>query len=108
MQVPVPFSPDQASSYAGRVDSLYAFLCVLTFLVGGLISLVIIYFAVKYRRRSEYHRLRILSTTGAAGVDRICHGTAASNIGGGRFYELTNKKPAARVRGSRLSNSHSS
>ena len=53
MQVNVPFSPDQASSYAGRVDSLYAFLCVLTFLVGGLISLVIIYFAVKYRRRSE-------------------------------------------------------
>src|SRR5436190_8430367 len=53
MQVPVPFSPDQASSYAGRVDSLYAFLCVLTFLVGGLIAVVITYFAIKYRRGSE-------------------------------------------------------
>ena len=53
MQLSVPFSPDQASSYAGRVDSLYAFLCVLTIMLGGLIAVVITYFAVKYRRRSE-------------------------------------------------------
>lgn len=53
MQVSVPFSPEQASSQAGRVDSLFAFLCVLTILVGGLITLVIIYFAVKYRRRND-------------------------------------------------------
>src|SRR6266516_3843144 len=53
MQLSVPFSPYQASSYAGRVDSLYVFLCVLTIMLGGLIAVVITYFAVKYRRRSE-------------------------------------------------------
>jgi cytochrome c oxidase subunit II len=53
MQVSVPFSPDQASSYSGRVDSLFAFLCALTILFGTLITLVIIYFAIKYRRRKE-------------------------------------------------------
>jgi cytochrome c oxidase subunit 2 len=53
MQVSLPFSPDQASSYSGRVDSLFAFLCVLTILVGVAITLLILYFAVKYRRRNE-------------------------------------------------------
>ena len=53
MQVSVPFSPDQASSYSGRVDSLFAFLCVLTILVGVAITLLILYFAVKYRRKNE-------------------------------------------------------
>ncbi|MEK6405643.1 MAG: cytochrome c oxidase subunit II [Acidobacteriota bacterium] len=53
MQVSVPFSPEQASSQAGRVDSLFAFLCVLTILIGGLITLVLLYFAVKYRRRKD-------------------------------------------------------
>src|SRR4030081_3242384 len=52
MQVSLPFSPDQASSYSGRVDSLFAFLCVLTILVGVAITLLIIYFAVKYRRKN--------------------------------------------------------
>jgi cytochrome c oxidase subunit 2 len=51
MQVSVPFSPDQASSYAGRVDGLFAFLCMLTIVIGAMITLVIIYFAVKYRRK---------------------------------------------------------
>ena len=53
MQVSLPFSPDQASSYSGRVDSLFAFLCVLTILVGVAITLLILYFAVKYRRKNE-------------------------------------------------------
>jgi cytochrome c oxidase subunit 2 len=53
MQVSVPFSPDQASSYSGQVDSLYAFLCVLTILFGTVITLLIIFFAVKYRRRKH-------------------------------------------------------
>lgn len=51
MQVPVPFSPDQASSYAGRVDALYGFLWALTIFVGVIISLVIVYFAIKFRRK---------------------------------------------------------
>ena len=49
----VPFSPDQASSFAGEVDALYGFLWALTIVVGTLISLSILYFAVKYRRRNE-------------------------------------------------------
>lgn len=53
MQVSIPFSPDQASSYSGPVDLLFAFLCVLTILVGTVITLLIIYFAVKYRRRHQ-------------------------------------------------------
>ena len=53
MQISVPFSPEQASTYAADVDGLYAFLWGLTILFGVLITLAIIYFAVKYRRRSE-------------------------------------------------------
>lgn len=53
MQIPIPFSPDQASSYSGRVDALYGFLWALTILFGTVISLVIIYFAIKFRRRNQ-------------------------------------------------------
>jgi cytochrome c oxidase subunit 2 len=53
MQVSVPFSPDQASTFAENVDSLYGFLWALTILFGAGITLTILYFAVKYRRRSE-------------------------------------------------------
>jgi cytochrome c oxidase subunit 2 len=53
MQISVPFSPEQASTYAGDVDNLYGFLWGLTIFFGVLISLAIIYFAIKYRRRSE-------------------------------------------------------
>lgn len=53
MQVSIPFSPDQASSYSAPVDMLFAFLCVLTILFGTVITLVIIYFAIKYRRRHK-------------------------------------------------------
>lgn len=47
----VPFSPEQASSFAGEVDALYGFLWALTIVIGTLLSLLIFYFAVKYRRR---------------------------------------------------------
>src|ERR1700752_1788223 len=53
MQLTVPFSPDQASTFAGRVDALYGFLWALTIFFGVLISLLILYFAIKYRRRKE-------------------------------------------------------
>ena len=53
MQVSVPFSPDQASTFAESVDTLYGFLWALTILFGVGITLTILYFAVKYRRRSE-------------------------------------------------------
>jgi len=53
MQVSVPFSPEQASTFAEGVDGLYGFLWVLTILFGVGITLTIFYFAVKYRRRDE-------------------------------------------------------
>lgn len=53
MQVSVPFSPEQASTFAESVDTLYGFLWVLTIGFGVGITLTIFYFAVKYRRRDE-------------------------------------------------------
>jgi cytochrome c oxidase subunit 2 len=52
----VPFSPEDASSVAGEVDMLYAFLWALTIFFGVTISLAVFYFAIKYRRRdaNEY------------------------------------------------------
>ena len=52
MQIPVPFSPDQASSYASDADNLYSFLWTLTIIFGLGLVMAIFYFAVKYRRRS--------------------------------------------------------
>src|SRR5215212_2827427 len=53
MLVGVPFSPEQASTFAESVDSLYGFLWALTILFGVGLTLTILYFAIKYRRRSE-------------------------------------------------------
>ncbi len=52
MQVWVPFAPEQASSFAGEVDALYLYLIALTLFFSVTISVLIIYFAIKYRRRS--------------------------------------------------------
>jgi cytochrome c oxidase subunit II len=49
----VPFAPDQASSFASGVDSLYGFLWSLTIVIGFVLTLLILYFAIKYRRRDE-------------------------------------------------------
>src|SRR5687767_6247008 len=44
--------PDQASTVARPVDSLYSFLWLVTVFFTVLIATLIIYFAIKYRRRS--------------------------------------------------------
>jgi cytochrome c oxidase subunit 2 len=49
----IPFAPDQASTVAGTVDELYTFLVGLTIFFSVLITALIIFFALKYRRRSE-------------------------------------------------------
>jgi len=49
----IPFFPEQASAIAGNVDALYAFLVLVTAFFSLLIAVLIVYFAVKYRRRSE-------------------------------------------------------
>ena len=49
----IPFAPDQASSVSGTVDDLYTFLVGLTIFFSVLITALIIFFALKYHRRSE-------------------------------------------------------
>jgi cytochrome c oxidase subunit 2 len=49
----LPLFPEQASTHAGRVDALYAFLVGVSVFFAGLIFLLLLYFAIKYRRRSE-------------------------------------------------------
>ena len=51
-QVTVPFSPEQASTFAPHVDALYAYLVLITIFFSVLITALIIFFAIKYRRRS--------------------------------------------------------
>ncbi len=43
--------PEQASTYAGQVDALFLFLIVISGFFSLLIAVLIIYFAIKYRRR---------------------------------------------------------
>ena len=51
INLPVPFSPEQASTFAPHVDMLYVYLVTLTAFFTLGISAAIIYFAVRYRRR---------------------------------------------------------
>jgi len=48
-----PLFPEQASTMAGRVDQLYFFLLGISAFFAGLICILIIVFAIKYRRRSD-------------------------------------------------------
>jgi cytochrome c oxidase subunit 2 len=52
MKFSLPLFPEQASTVAGQVDALYYFLIAVSALFSLLIAGCIIYFAVKYRRRS--------------------------------------------------------
>jgi cytochrome c oxidase subunit 2 len=48
--------PDQASTIAPKVDSLFFYLCAVTVFFTFLIFVLILAFAIKYRRRSETER----------------------------------------------------
>lgn len=52
MQSFIPFIPERASTFADRVDGLYLYLVGLTAFFFLLIALTIIFFVIKYRRRS--------------------------------------------------------
>ncbi len=55
MQSPwIPFIPENASTYAGRVDALYFYLTGVTIFFTLLISGALIYFVLKYKRRSPF------------------------------------------------------
>jgi len=49
----VALFPDQASTVAPRVDRLYFFIIGTTVAVSTIVAVLVIYFAVKYRRRTE-------------------------------------------------------
>ena len=56
MNVNVPFFPEQGSEFAKQVDHLYAFLNVVSYVIGIAVFAVVIYFAVRYKRKSEADR----------------------------------------------------
>ncbi|MEA2658314.1 MAG: cytochrome c oxidase subunit, partial [Candidatus Binatota bacterium] len=56
----LPLFPQQASTLAPRVDALYLFLIVVSVFFAGLIFILIFYFAVKYRRRSDADQPRAI------------------------------------------------
>jgi len=61
------FLPDRASTYANQVDALGAFLVIVTVVMSALIGLLVIVFAIKYRRRSPNE----VPTTKIAGALRL-------------------------------------
>ena len=58
MSLGFPLFPEQASTIAGQVDSLLLFLIGVSAIFAGSIFLMVILFAIKYRRRSEKERPR--------------------------------------------------
>ena len=48
-----PFFPQQASSQAGQVDALYFFMVAVTAFFSLLIAVLVVVFAIKYRRRHD-------------------------------------------------------
>lgn len=54
MQSWLPFLPEAASTIARRVDALYLYMVAVTFFFSTLITAVIIYFSVKYRRQARF------------------------------------------------------
>ncbi|MDB5343946.1 MAG: cytochrome c oxidase subunit 2 [Schlesneria sp.] len=51
--------PESASTFADRVDHLYAFLVIVAVFFTALIASLIIYFSIKYRRRVHHEHVQI-------------------------------------------------
>jgi cytochrome c oxidase subunit II len=54
MQSWIPFIPESASTYSGDVDALYFYISGVTVFFTLLISLLIIFFVIRYRRRNPF------------------------------------------------------
>jgi cytochrome c oxidase subunit 2 len=54
----LPFFPEQASTYASRVDGLFIFLVGVSVFFAGLIFFLVLFFAIRYRRRSTTEQPR--------------------------------------------------
>ncbi|MBI4528568.1 MAG: cytochrome c oxidase subunit II [Deltaproteobacteria bacterium] len=63
MKLDFPLFPEQASTMAARVDALFYFLLGVTVFFVSLIFILIVYFAARYRRRSETERPRPIEGT---------------------------------------------
>jgi cytochrome c oxidase subunit II len=97
MNIGFPLFPDQASTMATQVDSLFFFLVGVSVFFSTLIFIVIIVFAVKYRRRSENEqpqeiqsdlRLEILWTVIPLGL------TLVMFVWGAKLFFIINDPPA--------------
>jgi cytochrome c oxidase subunit 2 len=56
MKPAFPFAPERASSIAGEVDALFLFILGITALFAAAVWIALLYFAVRYRRRSDADR----------------------------------------------------
>src|SRR5262245_32498447 len=63
MQPNFPIFPEQASTMAGQVDALYLFLVLITTFFSLLIAILILFFAIKYRRTPERQAEQIHGST---------------------------------------------
>jgi cytochrome c oxidase subunit II len=54
MQSSFPFIPESASTFSGDVDAVYFYISGVTVFFTALISLVIIFFVIRYRRRNAF------------------------------------------------------
>src|SRR6266496_2229339 len=59
----LPFFPPRGSSMAGHVDALYFFLVALTAFFTTIISLAIVYFAVRYRKQRSPEATQVHGST---------------------------------------------
>ncbi|HLJ86473.1 MAG TPA: cytochrome c oxidase subunit II [Candidatus Angelobacter sp.] len=63
MQYKLPLFPEQASTVAGPVDGLYLFLVLITTFFSLLVGLLILFFAIKYKRRPGHEAEQIHGST---------------------------------------------
>src|SRR5258705_7701215 len=54
MQTWIPFIPENASTLAWKVDALYFYLSGVTLFFTLLISAILVFFVIRYRRRTPY------------------------------------------------------
>ena len=97
MRLDFPLFPEQASTVAGRVDALYLFLVAVSVVFSSLIFMLVGYFAVKYRRRSDAEwprpilgdlRLELLWTIVPLGI------TLVMFVWGASLYFTMSRPPA--------------
>lgn len=88
--------PEQASTIAARVDGLYGFLIGVTVFFTGLIFLLILYFAIKYRRRPGVVYQQHVGTSGWLEITWILVPLALTMIifvWGARLYAMVMLTP---------------